>query len=89
MTDAELGTATIVYETPDGELDEVTVDNEHIAFFQQHWLFAYDIDDEGNDIVRRVPHGRVHYVERSVEELESTFETTVDKAKDKLEDIRD
>ncbi|OVE85770.1 hypothetical protein [Natronolimnobius baerhuensis] len=89
MTDAALGTATIVYETPDGEIDEVTVDNEHIAFFQQHWLFAYDVDDDGNDIVRRVPHGRVHYVERSVEELEDTFDTTVDKAKDKLEEIRD
>ncbi|RKD97970.1 hypothetical protein [Halopiger aswanensis] len=85
----ELGTATIVYETSEGDVEEVDVDNDHIAYFQDHWLFAYDIDDEGNDIVRRVPHNRVYYVERSVEELEDTFDTAVDKAKDKLEQIRD
>ena len=86
---AELGTATIVYDTPTGDVEKTTVKNEHIAYFQEHWLFAYDIDEEGNDIVRRVPHQRVHYVERSVEELEETFDTTIDKAKDKLDDIRD
>jgi len=86
-TEPELGTATIVYETP-GENDErVTVDNDRIAYFQDHWLFAYGTDDDGNDIVRRVPKERVYYVERSVEELEETFESSLEKAKGKLEEL--
>ena len=88
-TDRELGTATIVYETPTGSDERATVDNEHIAYFQDHWLFAYGTDEDGNDIVRRVPHQRVHYVERTVEELEETFESGVEKAKEKLEDLTD
>lgn len=84
---AELGRATIVYETATGEVERATVDNDHIAYFQDHWLFEYGTDDDGNDIVRRVPSERVYHVERSVEELEETFDSTVDKAKDKLEDI--
>jgi hypothetical protein len=86
---AELGTATITYRNADDELEEVTVDNDHIAYFQDHWLFAYGTDDDGNDMVRRVPSERVYHVERSVEELESTFDTAVDRAKDTLEDLRD
>ena len=70
---AELGRATIVYETASGEVEKATVDNDHIAYFQDHWLFEYGTDDEGNDIVRRVPSERVYHVERSVEELEETF----------------
>ncbi|MDQ2049502.1 hypothetical protein RBH26_03300 [Natronolimnohabitans sp. A-GB9] len=88
-TDRELGTATIVYETASGEIERVTVDNEHIAYFQDHWLFAYGTDDDGNDVVRRVPHQQVRYVERSVEELEETFESGVEKAKGKLEELTD
>jgi len=86
-TEPELGTATIVYETP-GENDErVTVDNDRIAYFQDHWLFAYGTDEDGNDVVRRVPKEQVYYVERSVEELEETFESSLEKAKGKLEDL--
>ena len=88
-TDRELGTATIVYETAAGEIERVTVDNEHIAYFQDHWLFAYGTDDDGNDVVRRVPHQQVKYVERSVEELEATFDTAVEKTKQKLGDLVD
>ncbi|QSW99665.1 hypothetical protein [Haloterrigena alkaliphila] len=88
-TERELGTATIVYETPAEDVERVTVDNEHIAYFQNHWLFAYGTDEDGNDVIRRVPHERVHYVERSVEELESTFESGVEKAKGKLEELTD
>ncbi|WP_255168239.1 hypothetical protein [Natrononativus amylolyticus] len=87
-SDREVGTATIVYEPTDGDTEEVTVDNDHIAYFQGHWLFAYGTDEEGNDVVRRVPKERVRYVERSVEELEDTFETAVDRAKDTLEELR-
>ena len=88
-TDRELGTATIVYETAAEEIERVTVDNEHIAYFQDHWLFAYGTDDDGNDVIRRVPKERVRYVERSVEELEATFESGVEKAKGKLEELTD
>ncbi|SEV86252.1 hypothetical protein [Natrinema salifodinae] len=88
-TEPELGTATIVYEPTDGEIERVTVDNDRIAYFQDHWLFAYGTDEDGNDVVRRVPKQRVHYVERSVEELEETFESGLEKAKGKLEDLRD
>lgn len=87
-SDPELGTATIVYETPDGDRDEHTVDNDRIAYFQGHWLFAYGTDDAGNDVVRRVPRGRVHYVERSVEEVEETFASAFDRAKEKIERLR-
>lgn len=87
-SDRELGTATIVYEPADGDAEKVTVDNDRIAYFQGHWLFAYGTDDAGNDVVRRVPRERVRYVERSVEEVEETFETAVDKAKDTLEELR-
>ncbi|ELY52031.1 hypothetical protein [Natronolimnohabitans innermongolicus] len=86
---AELGTATIVYETATGDLEEATVENDHIAYFQDHWLFAYGTDEDGNDLVRRVPRDRVRYVERSVEELEETFDTTIDKAKETLEEFTD
>ena len=88
-TDRELGTATIVYETAAEEIEQVTVDNEHIAYFQDHWLFAYGTDDDGNDVVRRVPKERVRYVERSVGELEESFESGVEKAKGKLEELTD
>ncbi|WP_436344821.1 hypothetical protein [Natronorubrum sp. FCH18a] len=88
-TDLELGKATIVYETATGDLERATVDNDHIAYFQDHWLFAYGTDDDGNDVVRRVPKERVRLVERSVEEIEDTFETAVDKTKGKLEDLVD
>ncbi|MXV62145.1 hypothetical protein GS429_08735 [Natronorubrum sp. JWXQ-INN-674] len=88
-TDLELGKATIVYETPTGDLERATVDNDRIAYFQGHWLFAYGTDADGNDVVRRVPRERVRLVERSVEEIEERFETAVDKTKGKLEDLVD
>ncbi|MFC6769542.1 hypothetical protein [Natrinema soli] len=88
-TEPALGTATIVYETPSEDVEHVTVDNDRIAYFQDHWLFAYGTDDDGNDVVRRVPKESVHYVERSVEEIEETFESGLEKAKGKLEELRD
>lgn len=88
-TDLELGKATIVYETATGEFERATVDNDHIAYFQDHWLFAYGTNENGDDIVRRVPKERVRYVERTVEEIEETFESGIEKAKGKLEEIRD
>ena len=88
-TDLEVGKATIVYETATDDLERATVDNDHIAYFQGHWLFAYGTNEEGDDVVRRVPKERVRYVERTVEEIEETFESGIEKAKGKLEEIRD
>ena len=88
-TDLELGKATIVYETATGDLERATVDNDRIAYFQDHWLFAYGTNENGDDVVRRVPKERVRYVERTVEEIEETFESGVEKAKGKLEELTD
>ncbi|SEP06291.1 hypothetical protein SAMN04487948_11297 [Halogranum amylolyticum] len=74
MTDEELGQATIVYEDPDGETVEKQVDNEHVAYFQDHWILKTD-EQDGQDIVRRIPLQRVYYVERSVEEFEEEVAT--------------
>ncbi|MFP8951936.1 hypothetical protein ACLI4Z_03020 [Natrialbaceae archaeon A-arb3/5] len=86
-SDLELGRATIVYETADDEIERVTVDNDRIAYFQDHWLFEYGTDDDGNDVIRRVPKDRVRYVERSVEEIEDTFESIIDRTRGKLEEL--
>ena len=88
-TDLEAGKATIVYETATDDLERATVDNDRIAYFQDHWLFAYGTNENGDDVVRRVPKERVRYVERTVEEIEETFETGVEKAKGKLEELTD
>lgn len=85
----ELGTAEIVYETGEGEVERAEVHNDRIVHFDDHWLFEYGTDDDGNDVVRRVPRDRVYHVERSVEEVEESFETAVDRAKNKLEEIGD
>jgi hypothetical protein len=71
MVDEDLGTATIVYEQPDGDTAEMTVQNEYLAYFQDHWIVrADDTDAAEPDTVRRIPHQRVYYVERTVEEFE-------------------
>ena len=77
--DEDLGEATIVYEDPDEGTVERTIPNEHVAYFQDHWIMKTDEDDHGHDIVRRIPAGRVHYVERSVEEFEREIETVLDR----------
>jgi hypothetical protein len=75
----DIGEATIVYETPDEGTVEKTVPNEHTAYFQDHWIIKTDEDDQGRDTVRRIPHQRVYYVERSVEEFEQEIETLYDR----------
>lgn len=74
----ELGQATIVYEEPDEQRVTQTVPNEHIAYFQDHWILKTEEDDRGNDVVRRIPSERVYYVERSVEEFEEEVKTIRD-----------
>ena len=77
--DEDLGEATIVYEDPDEGTVEKTIPNEHVAYFQDHWIMKTDEDDHGHDIVRRIPARRVHYVERSVEEFEAEVRTLFDR----------
>ena len=84
MVDPELGRATIVYDDPDEGKIETTVDNEFIAYFDDHWLVKIGEDSDGNDVVRRIPKERVHYVERSVEEFQDKLDKVADEAKDRL-----
>ena len=78
MVEEDLGEAVIVYEGPDGETIEQTVDNEHIAYFQDHWLVKTGESEAGQDTVRRIPAQRVFYVERDVEAFEREIATTFD-----------
>lgn len=84
----ELGQATIVYESPDEETVRKTVPNEHIAYFQDHWLVKSEEDEQGNDIVRRIPSERVYYVERSVEEFEDEVKTIRNQVQSVADNLR-
>jgi hypothetical protein len=88
MADTDLGTATIVYDHPEDGTVEQTVENEHIAYFQDHWLIRQEEDDAGNDIVRRIPKERVHYVDRSVEAFEDEIGTLRNQVESVADDIR-
>jgi hypothetical protein len=68
MVEEDIGRARIVYEDPEDGTVEETVENEHVAYFQDHWMVKTG-EDEGRDVVRRIPVQRVHYVERSVSEF--------------------
>lgn len=85
MPDPELGQATIVYETPDEGREVLTVDNEYILYFQDHWQIRSGEDAEGNDVVRRIPRERVYHVERSVEEFRDRIDELVARAREKLD----
>ncbi|NHN47830.1 hypothetical protein G9464_09500 [Halostella sp. JP-L12] len=96
MVQEDIGQATIVYEGPDGDAVERTVDNEHVAYFQDHWIVKIDDETqeeevermEGRDTVRRIPANRVYYVERSVEEFEEEVKTLRDQFQSITEDLR-
>lgn len=89
MVEKDLGQATIVYEDPDGETVEETVDNEQIAYFQDHWIVKTGEHDSGHDIVRRIPAKRVYHVERSVEEFEREVRTLRDQVQSMADDLRE
>ncbi|MFC7132116.1 MULTISPECIES: hypothetical protein [Salinibaculum] len=88
MVDSDLGTATIVYEDPHEGTVETTVQNEHIAYFQDHWILRRGEDASGNDLVRRIPVERVHYVERSVTAFEDEVGTLRNQVESVAEDLR-
>ncbi|GGN98578.1 MULTISPECIES: hypothetical protein [Haloarcula] len=87
MVDDDLGTATIVYETPEDGTVERVVQNEHVAYFQDHWILKTD-EDADRDVVRRIPRERVHYVERSVEEFEQEVGTLRNQVESFADDVR-
>lgn len=82
MVDEDLGAATLVYEGPDGDTIEETVENEHVAYFQDHWIVKTDGDGDRNedapDTIRRIPSPRVYYVEREVESFQGEVSTVLD-----------
>ena len=84
----DIGQATIVYEDPEDGTTELTVENEQIAYFQDHWTVKAGEDDEGNDIVRRIPKEKVYHVERSVEEFEEEIKTIRNQVQSLADDIR-
>ncbi|MFC4553435.1 MULTISPECIES: hypothetical protein [Halorussus] len=88
MVEEDLGEATIVYDDPDEGTIEETVPNEHVAYFQDHWIIKTGEDDRGRDTVRRVPLQRVHYVERTVEEFEQEVSTLRDQVQSVADDLR-
>lgn len=88
MVEEDLGEATIAYEDPDEGTVEKTVENEHVAYFQDHWIIKTDDSDEGRDTVRRIPTNRVYYVERSVEEFEQEVATLKDQVQSFTDDLR-
>lgn len=88
MVEEDLGKATIVYEGPDGETESQTVQNEHVAYFQDHWILKTGEDDRGRDLVRRIPAERVYHVERTVEQFEEEVSTLRDQVESVADDLR-
>ena len=88
MVDEDLGQATIVYDDPNDGTVEQTVENEHVAYFQDHWILKVD-ERDGRDVVRRIPHQRVHYVEREVEEFREEVNTLTNQVESFADDVRE
>ncbi|WP_420028556.1 hypothetical protein [Halorussus lipolyticus] len=88
MVEREFGEATVVYDDPhDEDPSELTVQNEHVVYFQDHWLVRTGEDDDGRDTVRRIPSERVYYVEREVERFEDEAATLKDQFQEEFESV--
>jgi hypothetical protein len=81
--DLDVGTARVVYETPDG-IERTEVDNEHVAFVDEHWVIVRPNIDGDDGTVTRIPRDRVYAVERSTDEVESKAASLLDEATSKL-----
>jgi hypothetical protein len=86
--DEELGTATIVYEHPDEGTVERSLENENVAYFQDHWILKID-ERDGEDVVRRIPAERVYYVDRTVEAFEDEVATLRNQVESFADDLRE
>ncbi|NHN42097.1 hypothetical protein G9C85_10715 [Halorubellus sp. JP-L1] len=73
----------MVYEGPDEDPVEKRVENEQVAYFQDHWMVKTGETDEGKDRVLRIPSQRVYHVERDVE----AFEAEVASLRDQVQSI--
>jgi hypothetical protein len=87
VADEDLGTASIVYDLPAEGTVEWTGQNEHLVYFQDHWLIKLEETAEG-DVIRRIPRNRVHYVERSVEEFEAEIESVQNRVRSVADDLQ-
>jgi hypothetical protein len=86
--DEELGTATVVYEHPDEGTVERSLENENVAYFQDHWILKID-ERDGEDVVRRIPAQRVYYVDRTVEAFEDEVATLRNQVESFADDLRE
>ncbi|WP_254832002.1 hypothetical protein [Haloglomus salinum] len=86
--DEELGTATVVYEHPDEGTVERSLENENVAYFQDHWICKID-ERDGEDVVRRIPAERVYYVDRTVEAFEDEVATLRNQVESFADDLRE
>jgi len=86
--DEELGTATVVYEHPDEGTVERSLENENVAYFQDHWILKID-EHDGEDVVRRIPAERVYYVDRTVEAFEDEVATLRNQVESFADDLRE
>ncbi|WP_458206595.1 hypothetical protein [Haladaptatus sp. NG-SE-30] len=84
MPDPDVGTATIVYDDPGEGTIERDIENEDVVYFDDHWLIKVGENDEGDDVVRRIPRERVHYVQRSIDELEKKLQGAIEQAKEQF-----
>jgi hypothetical protein len=86
--DETLGEATVVYEHPEDGTAELTLENENVAYFQDHWICKID-ERDGEDVVRRIPSERVYYVERTVEAFEDEVATLRNQVESFADDLRE
>lgn len=88
MSQIELGEATIVYEDPEEGRVEETLDNEQVVYVRDHWAIRAATDEEGNDLMRQIPRGRVYYVERNVERFEEEASSVRHRIESLADDLR-
>lgn len=81
----DLGRTTIMYENANGDVTRTETAAEHVVYFGDHWQVRADVDDDGNDVVRRIPRERVYHVERTVEEFHNRVDSLIDREKLQLE----
>ena len=89
MEEIELGQATIVYEDPEEEIVETTVDNEEIVYARDHWHVHTGTDEDGNDLMTQIPKERVHRVDRNVEKFEDQAGTVRRRVESLASDLRE
>jgi hypothetical protein len=89
MVSEDLGEATIVYESREDGPVETTVQNEHVAYFQDHWILKTGEDDKGRDTIQRIPRERVYHVERTVQAFEDEISTLADQVRSFTDELRE